>query len=177
MLKNIIIVACVSLSIFYCNLSYSNESYDTLKTEFRDWYFYIDITRNKKICYIYSSPQKSEGNYRKREEPYFLVKNIENDNVEITISSGFNYKKKSEVELESKNTKFNIFTFQNLAWAYNKSQDIDIVKEMRKNNLITIYSVNNRDKFAKDFYSLDGFYDAYQYMKSICNPTKTIDSY
>ena len=38
-----------------------------------------------KICYIYSKPIKSEGNYRKRNKPYFLVKNIENKNSEITI--------------------------------------------------------------------------------------------
>ena len=39
-------------------------------TSFEDWHFYTDDNKGKKICYTYSLPKKSEGNYRKRNKFY-----------------------------------------------------------------------------------------------------------
>lgn len=139
------------------------------KIFFGEWHFYIDRSKENKICYIYSKPIKSEGNYRKRNKPYFLVKNIENKNSEITISAGFEYQKNSEVKLFLQNKEFNIFTFENLAWSYNINQDLDIIKEMKKNNFLEIYSINKYGRYAKDYYSLEGFNHAHHKITEICN--------
>jgi hypothetical protein len=138
-------------------------------TSFEDWHFYIDDSKEKKICYVYSVPKKSDGNYRKRNKPYFMVKNIENGNSEITVSSGFVYQNNSEVQISLKNKKFNIFTFENLAWSYSMNQDLDITKEMKKNNSLEIYSINKYGKSSRDTYSLNGFNQAYSKIIQICN--------
>ena len=153
-------------------LIFSNQSLaleDEENIIFGDWEFYIDRSKKNKICYIYSKPIKTEGNYRERNRPYFLVKNIENKNSEITISAGFTYKDNSEVNISLVNKKFNIFTFENLAWSYNMNQDLEIIKEMKKNNFVEIYSVNKYGKYSKDLYSLKGFNHAHYKITEICN--------
>jgi len=153
--------------ILFSYPSFSNQNEE--KISFGNWSFYIDRSKENKICYIYSKPINSEGNYRKRNEAYFLVKNIENKNSEITISSGFEYKNNSEVKISLKNKEFNIFTFENLSWSYNIDQDLDIIKEMKKNNFLEIYSINKYGRYAKDQYSLDGFDRAHHKITQICN--------
>ncbi len=125
--------------------------------------------RNVKFATFFLYQKKSTGNYRTRKRPYFLVKSIENNNVEITISAGFTFQNNSEVQISFKDKKFNIFTFENLAWSYNISQDLDIVKEMKKNNFLEIYAINKYGRYSKDQYSLDGFNQAYHKITQICN--------
>lgn len=163
------IIKIITILLLFTELAFSAIDQKNSPKHFGQWYLYNDFSANKKICYIYSIPKKSDGNYRKREKAYFLIKNIKNDNVEITVSSGFMHKNSSEVEISLKNKKFNIFTFENLAWAYNKSQDIDIIKEMKKSTDLEIYAIDIYNKYAKDYYSLDGFLEAYHEMKKNCN--------
>lgn len=170
-MNNTIKIIKLIIIIFIMSLAFNKTAIadDDSSESFKNWHFYVDEKEDSKICYIYSVPQDSQGNYRERNNPYFLVKNIENSNPEITISSGFMYKKSSEVEISLKNKKFNIFTFENLAWAYNMNQDLDIIKEIKKNNFLEIYAINKYGRYAKDSYSLEGFDLAYNKIVQFCN--------
>ena len=55
-----------------------------------------------------------------------------------------------------------------MAWANNKSDDIDIIKEMQKNSDLVANGVNREGKIAIDSYSLIGFSHAYREMKKFC---------
>ncbi|MFT6106612.1 MAG: hypothetical protein ACJA0S_000670 [Rickettsiales bacterium] len=155
------------LTFFF--LMQSNNSFtQELKGKFADWSIFVYDNGNKKICYMTSLPIKKNGNYYQRGEPYFLVTNS-NDNIdEITISSGYNYKEFSEVELSFGLKKFNIFTYKNLSWSNSKTDDIDIIKEMKRNLDIVVKGLNKKNEYSSDTYSLIGFNQAFRKMKEAC---------
>ena len=135
---------------------------------FHDWSLFKAKRGDKSICYIASTPIKRGGTYNKRGEPFFLVTDVENDADEISVSSGFIYEKASNVEVSFGSKKFYLFPYKSTAWANNKSDDIDIIKEMQKNSELVISGVDRRSKVAIDSYSLIGFSRSYKEMKRIC---------
>lgn len=139
-----------------------------LQAKFQDWNVFKNNRGDITMCYMASIPIKREGNYDKRGEPFFLVTNIENDADEVSSSSGFFYNKKSNVEISFGSKKFYLFPHKTLAWANDKNEDIDIIKEMQKHEDLIISGVANDGKTASDTYSLIGFVQAYAKMKQIC---------
>ena len=139
-----------------------------LQARFQDWNVFKNNRGDITMCYMASTPIKSEGNYDKRGEPFLLVTNIENDADEISSSSGFFYNKKSNVEISFGSKKFYLFPHKTLAFANDKNEDIDIIKEMQKHEDLIISGVANDGKIASDTYSLIGFVQAYAKMKQIC---------
>lgn len=115
-----------------------------------------------------SMPVKKDGNYNQRGIPYFIITNSDDNIDEINISSGYDYKIGSEVELSFGLKKFNIFTYNNHAWANTKIDDIEIIKEMRKNLDVVVLGVNQANLYSEDTYSLIGFNKAYGKMKEVC---------
>ena len=154
------------LIIFFISIAQAQA--EELQVKFQDWSVFKTNRGDKNICYLASIPIKSGGNFRQRGEPFFLVTNIENDVDEISASSGFIYNQKSDVELSFGSKKFYLFPYKNLAWAQNKNDDIDIIKEMQKHEEITITGIATNNKIAHDLYSLIGFNQAYEKMKQIC---------
>lgn len=124
---------------------------------------------HKKVCYMISLPIKKDGNYYRRGEPYFLITNSVDNIDEITIASGYTYKEASEVELSFGLKKFNAFTYKSLAWANSKTDDIDIIKEMRRNLDVVVLGINKKNQYSSDTYSLIGFNQAYGKMKEVCD--------
>lgn len=136
--------------------------------KFYDWSLFKTQRAEKTICYIAAIPMKRDGNYNKRGEPFFLVTGVENDADEITVSSGFLYNKNSNVEISFGSKKFYLFPHKSMAWANNKSDDIEIIKEMQTNSDLIISGVARDSKIAIDSYSLIGFSQAYREMKNLC---------
>ncbi len=148
--------------------SYSKD----LQEKFQDWSVFKTNRKDKTICYIASIPIKKEGNHSKRGEAYFIVNNIVNDADEITVSSGFFYQEESNVEISFGSKKFYLFPHLSLAWANDKNDDIEIIKQMQKSEEMIISGVAKNTKVAIDTYSLIGFIPAYYKMKEICSELK-----
>jgi hypothetical protein len=136
--------------------------------KFHDWSIFKAQRGDGVVCYIAAIPMKRDGTYNKRGEPFFLVTDIENDADEISLSSGFIYSKNSNVEISFGSKKFYLFPYKTMAWANNRSDDIDIIKEMQKNPDLIVSGVARDGKIAVDSYSLLGFVSAYQKMKQVC---------
>ena len=77
----------INLFSLFFSQAYSQE----LQARFQDWSVFKTERGDKVICYIASTPIKSEGNFDKRGEPFFLVTNVDNDADEISASSGINF--------------------------------------------------------------------------------------
>ena len=138
------------------------------QAEFQDWSVFKGRRADKNICYMISIPIKSTGNFYKRGEPFFLVTNIENDVDEISLSAGFFYNKKADMEVSFGSKKFYLFPHKNFAWARDKNDDIEIIKAMQKHEELTTTGIATDNKIAHDLYSLIGFNQAYEKMKKIC---------
>ena len=137
--------------------------------KFANWSVFTTDFGKKKICYMLATPTKERGNYFQRDRAYFLVVNSTSNIDEVNISSGFEYKKGSEVELSFGHSKYSLFTYENLAWAHNKVDDIEILKLLRNNLDVIVIAKNKQNRFAHDTYSLVGFNKAYQFMKNMCD--------
>ena len=116
------------INIFFIDIAKSQE----LQVRYQDWSVFKTERGDKIICYMASTPIKSEGNFDKRGEPFFLVTNIDNDSDEISTSSGFIYNKTSNVEINFGTKKYYLFPYKTIAWANDKNDDADIIKEMQK---------------------------------------------
>jgi hypothetical protein len=162
---NLIFLLSLSISLLFPIISHAEE----LQASFQDWNVFKTMRGDKEICYMASIPIKQSGNYHKRGQAYFLVTNIINDADEISTSSGFLYKKMSDVELSFGSKKFYLFPYLSLAWANDKNDDIDIIKQMQKSDEIIVTGISRDHKIANDSYSLIGFSQAYNKMKEICH--------
>lgn len=135
-----------------------------------DWKIFTITQDGKKICYLASTPTKSKGTFKKRGEPYFLVTQVAKDQHEVSTSSGYPYKKDSDVHLTfDKKTKFRLFTQDDLAWARDKKGDNAVVAAMVKSNSALVRGTSKINSFSEDTYSLKGFNKALEKMKASCN--------
>ena len=157
----LILISLISLAF---SQAYSQE----LQARFQDWSVFKTERGDKVVCYIASTPIKSEGNFDKRGEPFFLVTNIDNDSDEISTSSGFIYNKTSNVELTFGIKKYYLFPYKTVAWANDKNDDADIIKEMQGNADMIVTGIARDGKIAVDTYSLIGFVHSYKKLKEIC---------
>ena len=161
----------LKLALIFINctlLTFSKAYSQELQARFQDWRVFKTERGDKVVCYIASTPIKSEGNFDKRGEPFFLVTNIENDADEISASSGFIYNKNSNVELTFGIKKYYLFPYKTVSWANDKNDDADIIKEMQNNAEMIVNGVARDGKIAVDTYSLIGFVNSYKKLKEIC---------
>ena len=139
-----------------------------LKAKFQDWNVFKVERGDRNVCYLASIPIKRDGNYDKRGEPFFLVTNIENDSDEISVSAGFIYNQKSNVEISFGSKKFYLFPYMAISWANDVNDDLDIIKEMQRSDEMTVTGITRDNKIVHDIYSLIGFSKAYFRLKDEC---------
>lgn len=163
-MKSFIILLITSL-IFTTKSFASN--FANNESQFQDWSFHKTIRAGKEICYILSIPIASPKNII-RSKSFFIITNNNDDADEISTSSGYFYKENSNVELSFGSEKFYLFPYKNFAWANDKNQDIDIIKEMQKQDQMYITAISSNEKMTIDHYSLIGFTQAYNQMKKSC---------
>jgi hypothetical protein len=161
-------------------LAYNSCFAQAVSTEqkFLDWTVFKVQRGRAIVCYMVSMPidkvmienNKTKNQKIKRPEilPYFMVANIKDSPDEISVYSGFNYQKDSEVKISFASKSFYLFPYISTAWANDRDEDAAIIKELQKNDQMTITSYSNQDYSTIDTYSLIGFSLAYKKMNEIC---------
>lgn len=139
--------------------------------EYKNWGVFTIMQSGKKICYITSTPISKKGNYRNRSEPYMLV-TYRGKKPEISINSGFPFKKGSEVDVKvDSKYKYKFFTSDEtveMAWAKDEKTDRDLVTKMKKGSKLISKGYSRLGTHAIDTYSLNGFTKAYEKMQGLC---------
>ncbi len=146
----------------------------TLKGEYNDWAFFQTKDKDSKVCYITANPSKKTGNYKKRGDVYMLVSyRGKLSKPEVSLDSGFPYKKDSDVDFNIDGKKsFKFFTSDKtpkMAWGKDEEMDRSAIEAMKKGNKVTVKSISSAGTKATDTYSLKGFNAAYSKMLSSCN--------
>ena len=158
-----------ALLLLCCLASPLNKAFaKDLQATFKDWSVFKSNRGDNVVCYAVSIPIKEDGNFLHRGEPYLLVTNLVNDSDEVSVSSGFIYKQTSDIEMSFGSKKFYLFPYMSIAWASDSNDDIDIIKEMQRNEEVTIAGTTRDNKISNDTYSLIGFAQAYAKLKEIC---------
>lgn len=135
---------------------------------FYDWTVYTMTMDGKKICYMASFPKSKSGNYKKRDEPYFMVTYLGNDVTEVSSSSGYKYKDGSKLSVELGTNKLSMFTSGELAWAKDRKADKEFIAHMKKQNDMRVKGTSTKDSYSIDKYSLKGFSASFDRMKGLC---------
>lgn len=150
-----------------------NASAQELQATFSDWSVFTMSEANKKTCYIASSPQKEQGNYKKRGEPYLLVTHRSRNVDEVSTSSGYPYKNNSDVALKIDDGRsYALFTtpeVPEIAWARDSETDGKLVRGMKRGSKLSVKGTSRLKSYSQDTYSLSGFTKAFEKMKSLCN--------
>lgn len=150
-------------------LSFSTTANAQIKdSSYKDWTVYIMEMQGRKTCYIASFPQAKSGNYKKRDEPYFMVTYLGDDISEVSTSSGYRYQDGSNVNVEVGNKKLTMFTGGEIAWARDRVTDNDFINTMKKQNSMRVKGSSEKSSYSIDKYSLNGFTDAFNRMKEAC---------
>lgn len=135
----------------------------------KNWTLFKSTVNGKEMCYIVSLPIKKEGNYKRRGEPYALVSKVKgNDYEEVSMSSGFIYDPDKDIEVLISRRKFPMFSNEEKAWTYDKNDDVEMVKYMKKGTTMNVIGYSKLGFMANDTYSLMGFTEAYDNMINLC---------
>ena len=138
---------------------------------YTDWDAFAYNEKSGKICYMASSPQKSDGKYSERGDIYFLVTNrkAEKSIGVVSVIAGYVYKKESSVKLKISGKEFELFTNDDKAWAFDDKGDKDVVKAMKRGNKMVVTGTSASDTTTADTYSLTGFSAAYDAIGKACD--------
>ena len=122
------------------------------------------------ICYMGSEPNKAEGKYTSRDQPYVLVSHGPGNKSigVIEVGAGYAYKKGSEADVTIGDESFRLFTKGGEAWARDTRTDRALVTAMKVGKAMVVKGTSSRGTLTTDTYSLTGFTAAYAAIGKAC---------
>ena len=130
-----------------------------------DWSVFVAGEGEQKICWIVTRPTKSvalRGGKQvsvNRGEIFLMVAVRPADGVEneVSFTSGYPFRKGSEVEVEVGSDSFTMFTDGENAWLEGPGQDAEAVAAFKRGLDTTVEGVSSRGTTTVDTFSLIGF--------------------
>ena len=136
------------------------------------WKAYSTKLDKTKTCFITSEPQKTEGEFNKknRGKPFVFVTNIKNGtNHEVSVKAGFNFKKNKDVIFNIDGKKTKLFPVDDRAWSESSKIDRLLVQSMRRGKKLIITGISTPGNKIIDTYSLLGFTKALRLIDKSCS--------
>lgn len=160
-----IVVPCVVIlfNFFMAKNSLADDAMHI--ADYKYWSVYKTSDGTK---YMVGYPIADEGNFAKRERPYFMVTNFAGT-VETSVYVGYYYKKDSEpkivVNLSAKDPKkvetYPFYTKNDMGWNKDRAKDSALIASLKIGDKMIVSSESTKNTVAKDTYSLEGFSAAY----------------
>ncbi len=150
------------------NVSHAGEP--VLLSKYGDWGAYFFKESANKVCYMASQPQKKEGDYSSRGEPFALVTHRPADNTRNVFSyiTGYTYKAGSTVSVMIDDTEFTLVTQDGIAWAPDSETDNKLADALKSGSKMIIKGESSRGTETTDTLSLSGTSKAYEQMSEEC---------
>ena len=161
-----------SFFLFFLLIIFSNTAQANIKIldKFKNWESHFTQDGGNLVCFAVSMPVKKEpGNLNRAEARIFVTfRTKENIQDEVSVTSGYPYKKSEKVNVTINEDNFGFESSDNFAWLTSKDQEIKIVNLMKNKNNAKVMGVSARGNKTTDSYSLLGFTDAYNSAKNKC---------
>jgi hypothetical protein len=137
---------------------------------FNNWSAHQFAGEAGRVCYLYSEPTKSAGEYSQRGDTYVQVTHRVGEDTRnvVSVTAGYPYKKDSEVSLTIDAQKFSLFTDGDTAWAGDAAADDALVTAMRAGITMVVAGTSSRGTLTRDSYSLSGFTAAHKAIDKAC---------
>jgi hypothetical protein len=157
--------------IYFLSLEQKIFAQIKLDGQFKNWTAQNTNINGQQVCYAVSSPIASNPKTLNRAESRIFVSFRANDKIqnEISVTSGYNYKASSKVNLAIEKREFNFETEDNFAWLTKYEDEISLIELMRKSTQAKVTATSVRGTKTIDTFSLNGFSDAYEAAKKKCN--------
>ncbi|MDX2142753.1 MAG: invasion associated locus B family protein [Rhodospirillaceae bacterium] len=135
------------------------------------WTAYSFQEDGQAVCYMAAKPIKSEGAYKARGEVLLMVTHrpAEKANDVLSLVAGYAYKQDTDATVQVGSRKFDLFTFNDRAWARDGATDKALVAAMTKGKSMTVRGSSSRGTLTTDTFSLQGFTAAYKAIGTACN--------
>ena len=161
-----------SFLIFFLLFTFSSTTQANIKIldKFKNWESHFTQDGGNLVCFAVSMPVKKEpGNLNRAEARIFVTfRTKENIQDEVSVTSGYPYKKGKKVNVTINENNFGFESSDNFAWLTSKDQEIKIVNLMKNKNNAKVVGVSARGNKTTDSYSLLGFTAAYNSAKNKC---------
>ena len=161
-----------SFLIFFLLITFSSTTQANIKIldKFKNWESHFTQDGGNLVCFAVSMPVKKEpGNLNRAEARIFVTfRTKENIQDEVSVTSGYPYKKGEKVNVTINEDNFGFESSDNFAWLTSKDQEIKIVNLMKNKNNAKVVGVSARGNKTTDSYSLLGFTAAYNSAKNKC---------
>ncbi len=138
---------------------------------FEDWESFTYQDQGKPVCYVYSTPKKTESLKKVKRDPvYFLVTNYTGRKVKGQVSTiiGYPFKESSLVTVKIDAASFELYTNGDAAWASTVDVDAAIVKAMKTGKSISVTGTSWKGTETTDTYSLAGIAKALDKIDTTC---------
>ena len=138
---------------------------------YEDWSAYNFNDGTEHVCYMASSPTKSQGKYSRRDDVFLIVTHrpeSKSFNV-VNVVAGYTYKSTSKPQLAiDKNKAIELKRHENTAWAKDGATDEKLVAQMKKGSSAVLIGTSARGTKTTDTFSLKGFSKAYEAINKAC---------
>jgi len=138
--------------------------------EHGSWKAYSFAEKGSKTCYALSQPTNSLPKNVRRDPIYLLVTNKLKPRVnnEVSVITGYPYKKNSTTTANIGGAKFNMYTNADGAWVDGAPLQKRMVATMKNGNTIIVKGTSSRGTLTTDTYSLAGFTAALTQINEAC---------
>jgi invasion protein IalB len=166
-LKTLIICMLVTLSV---SITCAKADEPALISTHGDWSAYSFVENGNTVCYMVAKPQKAEGKYTTRGEPYVLITHrpAEGSRDVFSYIAGYPYKAGSAAKLDISGKAFSLFTQDETAWAADAAADARIAAALKKGDSLIVKGTSRKGTDTVDTYSLKGSSAAYDAMSKAC---------
>jgi hypothetical protein len=154
-----------------CLLSFEQKIFAQIKLDgqFKNWTAQNTNINGQQVCYAVSSPVASDPKNLNRAESRISFRPNDKIQNEISVTSGYNYKASSRVNVAIDKKEFKFETEDNFAWLTKYEEEVAMIELMRKSSQAKISATSAKGSKTIDTFSLSGFSDAYEAAKKKCN--------
>ena len=135
------------------------------------WTAYASQDKTGRVCYVVGQPQKTEPAGFARKSPMAMVTHRPAEKIANVVSfvEGYALKDGSEVSIDlGGNTKFDLFTKDDSAWARTSDTDKAIVAALEKSRHVVVRGTPQKGPQTADTYALAGFGKALALIDKAC---------
>ena len=139
--------------------------------EFRDWRAHRFTEEGKRVCTMWSQPEKAEGKYKRRGEIFALVSHrpAENRLGVVSFEMGYPFAPGKDLAVSvDGGAPIRLPTSGSLAWHDSAEVNVELVKKMRAGNRMVVTGRSARGTKTTDTYSLSGFTAGYKAVSKAC---------
>ena len=138
--------------------------------QFKSWNAQAFDEPGGKVCSLWSQPESSEGEYKRRGEVFIFVTHApaKKSFDRVSFEIGYTFKESTSIQVTIGKRSFELSSGGSAAWADTPKEDRQLVQAMRGGRTMVVEGTSSRGTCTRDTYSLYGFSAAHDAIGKVC---------